>query len=61
MDNSLCNQYGLVVTGREASIVWSLGIGQIADPKVFFYGNTIDMALRRAEAAINPLNGIDKS
>lgn len=39
----------------EATIVWSIGIGQIAAPKVLAYGLTIDEALDNAEYKIKEL------
>ena len=37
-------------TRNESFQVWSLGVGELAEPKVFFYGFTMLECLTRAEA-----------
>lgn len=37
---------------REAILVWSLGIGGLLQPKLFFYGYTLEDAVTNAEAGV---------
>jgi hypothetical protein len=34
--------------GREATIIWSLGVGYLSEPKVFYWGWTPDECLEKA-------------
>ena len=52
MDHSLFDENGLDLakaTGNEASMVWCLAIGLTYEPKLFFYGHTIEEAVAKAE------------
>lgn len=49
MDNCLCRKEEIIPTGHESTLVWCLGIGPISSPKKFFYANTIEEALAKAE------------
>jgi len=37
---------------QECALIWSVGIGGIQLPKLFYYGETIAEALRRAEHGV---------
>ena len=52
LDNSLCSEHGIIPTGREATLVWVLGLGPPTEPKLFYYGSTIEQALSKAEEAL---------
>jgi len=49
MDNALCEKEGIIPTGRESTLVWSLGLGAICAPKKFFRGVTIEETVTAAE------------
>jgi hypothetical protein len=54
MANSLVKGYGLIPDQeRESTPIWCLALGAHAMPKVFFYGNTIEECLTRAEEAFS--------
>jgi hypothetical protein len=49
LDNKLCEKEGIPTdSAHEASIIWCVGVGRIQEPKGFFYGLTIEVALRKA-------------
>ena len=53
MDTVLLKKYELIVLhNRECHLVWSAGIGQINQPKVFGWGHTIHEALMNVEKEI---------
>ncbi len=53
LDLTLFKEYGLdlnkAITGREASIVWCLGLGSMQEAKELFYGHTMEEAVDKAE------------
>lgn len=53
MDNTLCRRYKIRVRDavHDSQVIWCVAVGHMCHPKTFFYGGTINEALRRAEQA----------
>ena len=44
-----------VIPDRESMLVWSLGVGPLLEPKMFFYDYSIPGAIKRAQKALRSL------
>lgn len=61
MDNTLCNQYKLKPSAREGIQVWCLCVGKVQQPKLFYYGHTIESAFKTFQQEYQKLSGADRA
>lgn len=65
MDNTLLKSHGLVrdevrQPDGQSTLVWSIGVGRIMEPKDFFYGYSIYAASQRARQVVKNTVGVAK-